>query len=163
MRLEAGLLAVQSVCSYMCDVATFGQPSVWKPVDRLGASAFVGWQGCKLLRLEMSKAEGAVWCATLALGLGCFQASMACLKPPPARPSHRAQAVAASSSFSANYHQAQHFDCAEQRAEKGADACPDLRLYLKWHTAWHWSLPLGAGLWMAVRANRLGSLAAAAH
>jgi hypothetical protein len=147
----------------MCDVATFGRASGWKPVDRLAATAFVGWQGCKLAWLEMSAAEGVVWCATLAVGLLCFQASMACLKLPTARPSRRPPTVSAppTSSFSsaANSHQAPQFDC----AEKDADAVPDLRLYLKWHTAWHCSLPLGAALWLAVRANRLGSLVAAAH
>ena len=35
MHVEVLLLVLQSVCSYGCDVHSFGRPSRWKPVDRM--------------------------------------------------------------------------------------------------------------------------------
>jgi len=138
MSLEAGLLVVQSVCSYMCDVATFGRASAWKPIDRFAASAFVLWQCCKLAWLEMTWAEGLVWVATLTAGFGCFKNSMSCLKHPPKQlRSHGASGPAALGT------------------EVDADLGVDLRPYMWWHTAWHFSLPLGAAVWMAVRASQI--------
>ena len=124
-HVETALLVAQSICSYGCDVYSFGRPSIWKPVDRTCASCFVLYQALKLVWLDMCAVEWVVWSLTLSVGLICFRNSMAQLKAAP------------------------------KRSKDGETV--DLRDYLWWHTAWHWSLPLGAAVWMAVRAERLQS------
>jgi len=80
MMIEAILLLLQSVCSFGCDVISFGRASRWKPIDRLCASIFVSWQFTKLFWLDMDATEWVIWCATLLVGVYCFKHSSSSLK-----------------------------------------------------------------------------------
>lgn len=72
-KIEAGICVVQTVCSWGNDVHSFGRPSKWKNADRLVASVNILWQMCKLVWLEMTLLEYAVWIGGLCVALCCFQ------------------------------------------------------------------------------------------
>ena len=179
IRVEILLLFLQSACSFGCDAWTFGRASAWKPLDRTMASLFVLWQALKLAWLDMTAGEWACWCATLAAGMLCFMRGMRSLKsqqqPSPsglvgggggsgaeglaaaaattrrrsARVANRATATGGGGNI------VDESDSRGREEEENEEGARAIAVFLRWHTLWHLSLPLGAAVWMELRAFRV--------
>jgi len=134
--VEAFLLLAQSITSYGCDVYSFGLPSIWKPLDRCGASSFVLWQMLKLVWLDMSALEYMLWAGTLAVGGATFRTAQACLT------------TSATTTCGGG---------GRGGLNQGGDDAARLEAFVRWHTLWHLTLPLGVVAWMTVRAQRLSA------
>lgn len=173
IRVEVALLFLQSVCSFGCDAYSFGRASVWKPLDRTMASLFVLFQATKLAWLEMAAEEMLCWTLTLSVGVLCFMRSMSCLKTTrggaggaaagsgggvggsDAAMRRTTRSMATRSQATGGKDSKGGEEAEEERIEERPEEPPLISAFLRWHSIWHISLPLGAAVWMEIRARRM--------
>jgi hypothetical protein len=154
--VEACLLFAQSMCSFGCDVFSFGRSSVWKPIDRLCASAFVTWQFTKVvavccLLLPFSATPQASFTLTTHYLPSCLQLfwlDMALLE-------WVIWCTSLLIGITCFKRSIFSLKSAIAASAKDDSLALDLSWYFWWHTLWHVSLPIGAALWSFARHSRL--------
>ena len=146
------------------------------------ASIFVFWQMAKLFWMEMVFEEFVVWALTITVSLFCFTRGMGCLKVLASSSLHdrgqnRTGLLAHSGDStvegwgyiaalpsnlrgrkkSKNEAERKAITAAQESSFSSSRA-PSIRDFLKWHTLWHFTLPLGSALWLEIRSRRLRSV-----
>lgn len=146
------------------------------------ASIFVFWQMAKLLWMEMVFEESVVWALTIVVSLFCFTRGMGCLKALASSSLHdcgksRTEHLTHSGNSTAegggyiaalpsnlrgrkkSKNEAERKAIiASQESSFSRSQAPNIRHFLKWHTLWHFTLPLGSALWLEIRSRRLRSV-----
>ena len=92
----------------------------------------------KLVWLEMSALEYALWAGTLAVGGATFRTAQACLT------------TSATTTTGGGGR-------SRGGLNQGGDDAARLEAFVRWHTLWHLTLPLGVVAWMTARARRLSA------